>query len=77
MEDDNTADPNSVRVLANDWEVLLARLLLRVCDTVADSDRDQEFLDLYNSLKPLAEKTLRKGHRRRELPLKGVRHGNS
>lgn len=77
MEDGNIADPNSPRVLANDWEVLLARLLLRVCDTVAESDRDQEFLELYNGLKPLAEKALRGAHRPRRIPLKGVPHGRS
>lgn len=60
-----STDANTPRVLANSWEVLLARLLLRLCDRVAESDRDQEFVELYNSIKPLAEKALRAPVRQR------------
>lgn len=75
MNDSSDADPGPTRVLANDWEVLLARLLLRVCNTVAEADRDQEFLELYDSIKPLAEKTLRAAHRPKRLAVKGVPRG--
>ena len=46
-------------LLATDREVLLAKLLLRVCDRLAEGDRDQEFIELYNSVKHLAEGVLR------------------
>lgn len=67
---DNDED-RSARVLATHWEVLLARMLLRVCDEIAREDPDQEFTELYNDLKPLAEHTLRGGHRGR-AGMKGV-----
>ncbi len=62
------------RVLATHWEVLLAKLLLRIADKITGDDPDQEFLELYNDLKPLAEHTLRGGHRGR-TGMKGVKNG--
>lgn len=49
------------KVLPTDREVLLARLLLLVADTIAAEDRDQEFIELYNGIKSLVEETLRHG----------------
>ncbi len=49
----------SRRVLATEREVLLARLLLSLCDQVAKHDRNQEFIELYNSVKALAEPIVR------------------
>ncbi len=46
-------------MLATKREVLLARLLLRVCDALALEDADQEFIELYNSIKPIAEALVR------------------
>ncbi len=40
-------------------EVSLARLLLRVAESVASQDRDQEFLEVYNEVKLIAEPLLR------------------
>lgn len=42
-------------------EVLLARLLLRVADEVAQEDADQEWVELYNAIKAFAEPVLRIG----------------
>ncbi len=50
----------SKRVLAHNREVSLAKLLLRLCDTIGAIDSDQELLELYNDVKPIAESTLRK-----------------
>ncbi len=49
-------------VLPTSQEVLLARLLLRVCEWGAADDRDQEFTDVYNEVKQIAEGTLRRGN---------------
>ncbi len=49
----------SQQVLATDREVLLARLLLRVCDIIPRQDADQDFIDLYNQCKFLAEGVVR------------------
>ncbi len=49
----------SKRMLAHQSQMSLAKLLLRLCDTIASDDRDQEFLDLYNEVKPIAERKLR------------------
>ncbi len=46
-------------LLPTDREVFLARMLLFVADRVAKDDRDQEFVELYNALKELAEPCLR------------------
>ncbi len=46
-------------VLPSTREVLLARMLLRVADRVAEGDRDQDFCWLYNECKLLAEGSLR------------------
>ncbi len=48
-------------VLPTDREMLLARLLLRVADRIAETDRDQDFVELYNEVKVLSEGTLRNG----------------
>ncbi len=40
-------------------EVSLARLLLRIASRVASQDRDQEFLEVYNEVKMIAEPLLR------------------
>ncbi len=49
----------SRRMLAHQSQVSLAKLLLRFCDALGAGDRDQEFLDLYNEVKPIAERKLR------------------
>ncbi len=49
----------SRRMLAHQSQVSLAKLLLRLCDALGAGDRDQEFLDLYNEVKPIAERKLR------------------
>lgn len=56
-----TAKDRSVshQLLATEREVLLAQLLLQVCDRIASDDRDQKFVELYNSVKFLAEGVLR------------------
>lgn len=36
-------------------EVLLARMLLRVADAIGASDADQEWVELYNEIKSIAE----------------------
>ncbi len=48
-------------MLASSREVSLAKLLLRLCDTLVFEDDDQEYLDLYNDVKPIAEGVLRHG----------------
>lgn len=40
-------------------EVSLARLLLRVAECVASRDRDQDFIEVYNEVKVIAEPMLR------------------
>ncbi len=40
-------------------EVLLARMLLLVADRAASTDRDQNWLELYNEIKMIAEPVLR------------------
>lgn len=54
--------PTGVRntVYPTGREVLLARLLLRIADTIASKDKDQEFTELYNECKRIAEPALRK-----------------
>ncbi len=47
-------------VLASAREVSLAKLLLRLCDHVGSGDYDQDFVKLYDSVKPIAESTLRR-----------------
>ncbi len=55
-------DPSVRReVLPSTREVLLARMLLQLADRVAEQDRDQDFVWLYNEVKILAEGTLRDG----------------
>ncbi len=49
----------SKRMLAHQSQVSLAKLLLRLCDALGSGDHDQEFLDLYNEVKPIAERKLR------------------
>ncbi len=49
----------SKRVLAHESQVSLAKLLLRLCDSIGAVDSDQELLDLYNEVKPIAERKLR------------------
>lgn len=46
-------------LLVTQREMLLAQLLLQVADRVATKDRDQDFLALYNEIKPIAEGVLR------------------
>ncbi len=54
------SNPRTSRtMLPSKREVLLARLLLRVADTVAARDRDQEFLELYNEVKSICEDIVR------------------
>lgn len=43
----------------NHREVLLARLLLQVADRIAGEDEDQEFIQLYNEVKAIAEPVVR------------------
>ncbi len=40
-------------------EVLLARVCLRLLEEVTKNDRDQDWVDLYNAIKPLAESHIR------------------
>lgn len=40
-------------------EVLLARLLLHLCDKVASGDEDQVFVELYDGVKAIAEPIVR------------------
>ncbi len=47
-------------VLASAREVSLSKLLLYICDRLGAQDSSQEFLELYNSVKPIAESTLRR-----------------
>ncbi len=49
----------SRKMLATQREMLLAQLLLLICDRVASTDEDQDFVSLYNSVKPIAEGVLR------------------
>ncbi len=49
----------SRELLPSPREVLLARLLLRVADSIAGNDRDQEFIELYNECKTLGEAGVR------------------
>ncbi len=72
--DEFSNEAERIRVLATEWEVLLARMLLRLADKIASEDEDQEFTELYNSIKPLAEHTMRGGRRDRQV-LKGVQSG--
>ncbi len=51
----------SRQMLASPREVSLAKLLLHLCDKVGSRDGDQEFVDLYNEVKPIAEGILRHG----------------
>jgi len=41
-------------------QMLLALVLLRIIEHISKDDPDQEWVDLYNSIKPLAESSLRK-----------------
>ncbi len=63
----NSDEINSPTVLATKWEVLLARMCLRLCEESGAKDADQEMLAMYNELKPLAEHVLRGGHRARDV----------
>ncbi len=49
----------SREVLASPREVSLAKLLLHVANELGARDNDQEFLELYNAVKPIAEGALR------------------
>lgn len=49
------------KVLVTKREMLLAQLLLRVCDTIAGDDRDQDFVFLVDCVKPIAEGVMRDG----------------
>ncbi len=40
-------------------EVSLARLLLRIAEHVSSADRDQDFIEVYNEVKVIAEPLLR------------------
>lgn len=46
-------------MLVTKREMLMAQLLLRVCDEISITDRDQEFVRLYDAIKPIAEGILR------------------
>ncbi len=46
-------------MLARKPQVLLALVLLRVIEHITKTDKDQDWLDFYEALKPLAEGTLR------------------
>ncbi len=48
-------------VLATKREVLLARVCLYLLEKYVSTDKDQEFIGLYNELKPLAERVARDG----------------
>ncbi len=70
MDDENTSGQQSRsqrprnlsrQMLATPREVSLAKLLLHLCNIVGAGDRDQEFLELYNEVKPIAEGVLRHG----------------
>ncbi len=58
-----TNEAERIRVLATEWEVLLARMLLRLADKIASADEDQEFIELYNAIRPLAEHHIRASRR--------------
>ncbi len=45
-------------------KMLVARVLLRTLEKIGSKDSDQEWVDLYNLLKPLCEASLRSGRRR-------------
>ncbi len=60
MTDDTNTIVRSSRLLATDRQMLLARVLLCVLRRLTRGDADQEFIDLYNDIKPLCENTLRK-----------------
>ncbi len=66
MNDKNRED-EPPRVQATQWEVILARAVIKICDEIGLKDADQEWLDIYNTLKPLAEHTLRGGRRERTV----------
>lgn len=40
-------------------EVFLARMLLRTLECLSQGDEAQQFLDIYNALKPVAETSVR------------------
>jgi len=50
-------------VLAKARKVSLASVLLRTLERLCANDGDQVFLDLYNELKPLAERGIRRRDR--------------
>ncbi len=52
----------SSALLPTEREVLLARVCLYLCDRIGWDDADQDFLELYNSLKSLAEGVVRHGN---------------
>ena len=47
-------------VLAPPRKVSLALVLLRVLEVLVEQDRDQRFVYLYNELKPVCERKLRR-----------------
>ncbi len=64
---DRDQEDEQPRVQATAWEVVLARAVIKICDEIGLKDRDQEWLELYNTLKPLAEHKLRGGRRERTV----------
>lgn len=48
-------------MLPTDREVLLARMCLLLADGLAAEDRDQNFLEIYNELKAIADRSLNHG----------------
>lgn len=59
----NAKDRNIRReMLPTEREVLLARMLLWVCDELGNQDPDQEFIELYNRIKAIAEPIVRGGN---------------
>lgn len=56
-------DRSSRGVLVTKRELLISQMLLLLADRIARDDEDQEFIELYNAIKPLAEGVLRNGTR--------------
>lgn len=52
-------DTDFFRLLGETREVFLARVLLRVLEKLSAKDSDQEWLQLYNGVKPIVERAFR------------------
>ncbi len=61
--DEKKFDSMFDRMLGETREMFLARVLLRVLEKLGRNDSDQEWLELYNSVKPIVDKAY-EGRRR-------------